>query len=71
MTVLRFSGGETVRVGLELARAQELLQRVLAENVLLELEGPDGQVIVINPQQVQFLRVADEVATGSGLQRFG
>ncbi len=60
MTVLRFSGGETVRVGLEVSRVQELLQQALAEGVLLELEGPDGSKLVINPVQVQFLQAADE-----------
>jgi hypothetical protein len=62
MTVLRFSGGETLRVGLQRERVQELLQRALAENSLLELEGPNGQVLVINPQQVQYLQDAGTVA---------
>jgi hypothetical protein len=68
MTILRFSGGETLRVGLDLARVQELLQTALAENILLELEGPSGEVIVVNPQQVQFLRAVDEAATSSYLR---
>lgn len=53
---IRFGSGETLRVGLELSQIQELLQRALRENALLELEAPGGRVVVINPQQIQMLQ---------------
>jgi hypothetical protein len=56
MTILRFSGGETIEVGLGLEQVRELLQDALAKGVLLELASPAGDTIVINPQQVQFLQ---------------
>ena len=56
MTILRFSGGETIEVGLEIGQVRELLQKALAQNALLELEDPTGETLVINPQQVQFLQ---------------
>lgn len=56
MTILRFSGGETIEVGLSLEEVRELLQEALGKGVLLELAAPDGDTIVINPQQVQFLQ---------------
>lgn len=56
MTMLRFSGGEVIDVALSLAEVRELLQKALAQHVLLELESPDGETVVINPQQVQYLQ---------------
>jgi thiamine pyrophosphokinase len=59
-TIIRFAGGGTVRVDMDLSRVHELLQRALADNVLLELESPDGRIVVINPQQVQILEPAED-----------
>jgi hypothetical protein len=56
VTSLRFSGGNTIEVALPLAEVRELLQKALMKHVLLELESPDGETVVINPQQVQFLQ---------------
>lgn len=56
VTVVRFSGGETIEVDLSLDEVRKLLQKALAKNVLLELEAPDGDMLVINPQQVQYLQ---------------
>lgn len=75
MTLLRFSGGEAVEVGLALDEVRELLQRALADSVLLELEAPDGRRLVVNPLQVQYLQNAEHVeadanggATAAGAQ---
>ena len=56
MTVVRFSGGEVIEVSLSLAEVQDLLQRAIAEGLMLELHAPDGRVLVVNPQQVQYLQ---------------
>lgn len=56
MTAVRFSGGEVIEVNLSLDEVRDLLQQALGDGVLLELTAPDGDVIVINPQQVQFLQ---------------
>lgn len=67
MTVLRFSGGEAVEVGLSLQEAQDLIQRALAAGVMLELHAPDGRELIINPQQVQYLQnSADLEADANG-----
>ena len=60
MTAVRFSGGETIEVRLPLEAVRELLQKALAKNVLLELEAPDGDMLVINPVQVQYLQNGSE-----------
>ena len=65
MTVLRFSGGEVIEVNLSLAEVRDLLQKALAGGLLLELEAPDGGVVVINPLQVQFFQDADADAYAS------
>lgn len=65
MTVLRFSGGEAVEVSLTVAEVQELLQRAIAEGRMLELHAPDGRVLVINPQQVQYLQNGEDVEADS------
>jgi hypothetical protein len=61
VTLLRFSGGEAVEVSLSLAEVQDLIQKAMAERVLLELHSPDGRVLVVNPHQVQYLQNAADV----------
>jgi hypothetical protein len=56
VTAIRFSGGEVIEVDLDLADVRKLLQKALATHALLELEAPDGDMLVINPQQVQYLQ---------------
>ncbi len=56
MTAVRFSGGEVIEVNLSLEDVRKLLQKALAKSVLLELEAPGGEMIIINPQQVQYLQ---------------
>lgn len=56
MTAVRFSGGDVIEVGLDLDEVRQLLQKALAQNLLLELEAPDGEKLIINPQQVQYLQ---------------
>ena len=56
VTAVRFSGGEVIEVKLSLQDVRKLLQEALAKNVLLELKAEDGDMIVINPQQVQYLQ---------------
>jgi hypothetical protein len=61
VTLLRFSGGEAIEVSLTLGEVQELLQQAIAEGRMLELHAPDGRVLVVNPQQVQYLQNAEDV----------
>jgi hypothetical protein len=56
MTAIRFSGGQSIEVDLALDDVRNLLQKALARNALLELENPQGEMVIINPQQVQFLQ---------------
>lgn len=56
MTAVRFSGGEVIEVDLSVEDVRKLLQKALASGALLELEAPDGETLVINPQQVQYLQ---------------
>jgi hypothetical protein len=56
VTAIRFSGGEVIEVDLDLEEVRKLLQKALAKHTLLELEAPDGDMLVINPQQVQYLQ---------------
>jgi hypothetical protein len=61
MTLLRFSGGEAVEIGLPMGQVQELIQKATAEGRLLELHAPDGRVLVVNPHQIQYLQEAAAV----------
>jgi hypothetical protein len=61
VTLLRFSGGEAVEVGLPLAEVQQMIQKAIAEGVLLELHAPGGRVLVVNPHQIQYLQDAAAV----------
>jgi hypothetical protein len=60
VTAIRFSGGEVIEVNLSLDDVRDLLQRALANGVLLELESETGAALVINPQQVQYLQNGSE-----------
>ena len=71
MTMLRFSGGEVIEVGLSLEQVRDLVQTALAQHVLLELEASDGSIVVINPQQVQFFQDANAYASGAHAGRVG
>ena len=61
MTVLRFGGGE-VTVTLSFDEVRDLLRNALANGALVELEAQDGQRILINAQQVEVVKDADEAA---------
>jgi hypothetical protein len=61
MTLLRFSGGEAIEVGRPLGEVQQMIQKAIAEGLLLELHAPDGRVLVVNPHQVQYLQNAADV----------
>lgn len=56
MTSIGFGGGEVIEVGLSLGEVRKLLQEALATQTLLEIEGLDGEPLVINPQQVKILQ---------------
>jgi hypothetical protein len=56
MTSIGFGGGEVIEVGLSLNKVRDLLQTALASQTLLELEGLDGELLIINPQQVKVLQ---------------
>ncbi len=60
MTSIGFGGGEVIEVGLSLNEVRELLQKALASQSLLELEGLDGELLIINPQQVKVLQNSGE-----------
>lgn len=67
VTVLRFSGGEALRVALGLAEVTRLLQEALEKRVMLELHSPDGRTLIVNPLQVQYLQnAADLEADANG-----
>jgi hypothetical protein len=56
MTSIGFGGGEVIEVGLPLDEVRSLLQNALAQRELLELEGLDGETLIINPEQVKVLQ---------------
>ena len=60
MTSIGFGGGEVIEVNLSLDEVRNLLQEALASRSLLELEGLDGETLIINPEQVKVLQDAGE-----------
>jgi hypothetical protein len=56
MTVLQLTDGKEVRVPESYAEVRGLLERALAENKLLELERSDGTVVLINPNNVDYIQ---------------
>ena len=67
MTAVRFSGGEAIEVNLSLNEVRRLLQEAIEKRVLLELQAPDGRVVIINPEQVQILQDTDAAHLPSGI----
>ncbi len=62
MTVLRFSGGETLQVALEFSELIGLLEKALSNGGLMEIRTPDNKTIVVNANQVQYVQSAEEAA---------
>lgn len=61
MTVLQLTGGKEIRVPESYSEIRGLLERALAENKLLELARSDGTVVLINPNNVDYIQnTADE-----------
>jgi hypothetical protein len=60
MTSIGFGGGEVIEVQLSLNEVRKLLQEALRNEALVELEGLDGQTLIINPQQVKVLQNSGE-----------
>jgi Protein of unknown function (DUF3107) len=71
MTMIRFGGGGVIEVSLSLREVRELLQKALAKHTMVELEGPDGETVVINPQQVQYLQNSGDPEPFPGSQVSG
>jgi hypothetical protein len=51
-----FGGGEVIEVGLPLEEVRDLLQKALANGTMLEIKAQNGEMVVINPQQVKVLQ---------------
>ena len=56
MTSIGFGGGDVIEVSLALDDVRDLLQRALATGSLVEFETPNGEKMIINPQQVKVLQ---------------
>ena len=56
MTVLQLTSGKEVRVPETYEEIRGLLERALAENKLLELVRSDGTVVLINPNNVDYIQ---------------
>ncbi len=66
MTRLQLSGGVVIHTEASLDEIREALQTALRESRLLELENPEGEVVVVNPVQIQVL---ETVANGKSADR--
>ena len=55
-TSIGFGGGEVIEVDLALDDVRKLLQAALETRHLLELRAANGEVVVINPEQVKVLQ---------------
>jgi hypothetical protein len=69
MTVLQLTGGKEIRVGRTYDEIRELLERALAENKLLELARDDGTVVLINPNNVDYIQNTTGEGPGPARQR--
>jgi hypothetical protein len=56
VTSIGFGGNEVIQVDLPLREVQAKLQDALAKRALLELRANNGEVVVINPEQVKVLQ---------------
>lgn len=65
MTVLQLTGGKEIRVPLSYEELRDLLEQALAAGKLLELARSDGTVVLINPNNVDYI----QNAAGEGLGR--
>jgi hypothetical protein len=74
MTSIGFGGGEVIQVDLSLEEVRDLLQDALGKRHMAEFKAQNGEIVLINPEQVkvlqnslggpeQFPRQSDELAT--------
>lgn len=61
MTVLQLTSGKEIRVPESYSEVRGLLEQALATRKLLELARSDGTVVLINPNNVDYIQnTADE-----------
>jgi hypothetical protein len=67
LTVLQLTGGKEIRVPETYEEIRALLERALSEGKLLELARSDGTMILINPNNVDYIQ--NTTAEGPGPAR--
>jgi hypothetical protein len=53
---IRLQDGSEILVQATLDQWHHAFRKALAKNEVLEVESPDGNVIAVNPQQIQYFR---------------
>lgn len=61
---IRLQDGSEILVQATLDQLHHAFRRAIAKNEVLEIEGPDGNVIAVNPQQIQYFREDPAAAEG-------
>ena len=64
MTVLQLTGGKEIRVPESYAEIRELLERALADGKLLELVRSDGTMVLLNPNNVDYIQNTTDEGPG-------
>jgi hypothetical protein len=59
---IRLQDGSELLVQATLDQLHHAFRKALAKNEVLEVEDPDGNVIAVNPQQIQYFREDPEAA---------
>jgi hypothetical protein len=62
---IRLQDGSEILVQATLDQWHHAFRKALAKNEVLEVEGPDGNVIAVNPQQIQYF--IEDPAAAHGL----
>jgi hypothetical protein len=56
MTSIGFGGGEVIQVDLTLQEVRDLLQDALGKRQMAEFKAQNGEIVLINPEQVKVLQ---------------
>jgi len=71
MTVLQLTGGKEIRISLSYGEIRELLELALADGKLLELARADGTMVLVNPNNVDYIQNTTGEGPGPARERDG
>ena len=59
-TIIGLTSGEQIEFDLSLSEVSAALEQAIAEDVILKVRSPDGEMLALNPRHIEHVRESPE-----------